>query len=241
MTMLRTRAICFDFQETLARFREGDAYDLYVEAAAEHGITLTRAQLEMPSADAWAEFATPDGPNHRQHSWTESSYVEIRAGVHARRLTAAGVDPDVAVRIGRRVDQFESQAHRYVAFDDALPALEALARAGMRFVVVSNHVWRLSEIVQTLFGSRFETTLTSAREGIRKPHPLIFERALYHLGIEPHEAEAVIMVGDSYTDDILGARRVGMRTALLDRTGEHADDEEARVLRSLTELTSMLR
>src|SRR5690606_4295167 len=136
------------------------------EAAAEHGITLERSQLFMASADAWAEFATPEGPDHREHSWTEASFIEARARVHARRLVAAGVDPDIAVRVGRRVDALESQPHRYVAYDDAIPTLESLARAGIISAIISNHVWRLGEIVFSLFGSRFEVVLTSAREGV---------------------------------------------------------------------------
>src|SRR5690606_21417521 len=118
---LRTRAVCFDFQGTLARFREGDAYDLYIEAAAEHGVALERSQLLMRSAEAWAEFATPEGPDHRRYSWTERSFIDARARVHARRLVAAGVGEKLAQSMGRRIDELESQPFRYVAFDDALP------------------------------------------------------------------------------------------------------------------------
>jgi FMN phosphatase YigB (HAD superfamily) len=34
------------------------------------------------------------------------------------------------------------------------------------------------------------------------------------------------MVGDSYEDDIEGARALGMRAILLDRDGLHPDEEE---------------
>lgn len=236
----RIRAVCFDFQDTLARFAEGDAYDLYVQAASEHGVALTRDRIKMPTEEAWAEYATADGPDHREHSWTEASFVEIRSRVHARRLVAAGVDPEIALLIGRRIDDLESQSSRYVAYDDALPALDALARAGMLLVVVSNHVWRLNEIVSRLFGSRFEGVLTSARVGVRKPHPLIFERALAHLGIEAHDAPAVLMVGDSLASDVRGAERIGMRAVLLDREGTSAAPEDVRVIRSLSQLRELV-
>jgi FMN phosphatase YigB (HAD superfamily) len=34
------------------------------------------------------------------------------------------------------------------------------------------------------------------------------------------------MVGDSYEDDIEGARALGMRAILLDREGRHSDDAD---------------
>ncbi len=43
---------------------------------------------------------------------------------------------------------------------------------------------------------------------------------LQALGVEPHETA---MVGDSYEDDIEGARALGIRAVLLDRDGRHPD------------------
>jgi FMN phosphatase YigB (HAD superfamily) len=56
----------------------------------------------------------------------------------------------------------------------------------------------------------------SLRHGHVKPHRSIFEAALAALGASPADAA---MVGDSYADDIAGARALGMRAILLDRDG----------------------
>ena len=56
---------------------------------------------------------------------------------------------------------------------------------------------------------------------IGKPEPLLFRMALERLGREPGEC---VMVGDRPDTDILGAARLGIRTALV-RTGRFAPGE----------------
>jgi len=58
-------------------------------------------------------------------------------------------------------------------------------------------------------------TVSSSDHGMMKPHPSIFEAALKALEVEPAEA---IMVGDSVSHDVEGARRLGMRAVLLSRS-----------------------
>jgi 4-nitrophenyl phosphatase len=47
---------------------------------------------------------------------------------------------------------------------------------------------------------------------IGKPEKYMFELACERLGLEPHE---VLMVGDRLDTDILGANRIGARTAMV--------------------------
>jgi len=65
-----------------------------------------------------------------------------------------------------------------------------------------------------------DVAVGSKAHGRIKPDPSIFLAALAALGVEPAEAA---MVGDSYEDDIEGARALGMHAILLDRDGRHAD------------------
>lgn len=57
----------------------------------------------------------------------------------------------------------------------------------------------------------FETIITAADAGYRKPHPFLFESALRRLGIAPDQA---VFVGDSYEDDIVPAAQLGMVAVL---------------------------
>ena len=234
MTPPRVRAVCFDFQDTLATFRVGGPYGLYVEAAAHFGVTVAEESLLMETSSAWADFQTPLGPDHSAASTNEEAFLAVRAAVHARRLCAAGVERAIAEQIGRRIDLLEADPDRYELFPDTLPALDRLAQAGVPAVILSNHIWRLPEVVRGLgLGSRVEGVLTSARVGFRKPHPNIFRAALRLTGTAPGET---LMVGDSVRDDVEGALRAGMRAVLLDRSGTHRRLEGADVIRSLMDI-----
>ena len=102
-------------------------------------------------------------------------------------------------------------------------------------IIVSNHVWRLPEIIRGLgASSRFEGVITSARVGVRKPHPGIFEAALRLAGTP---VDATIYVGDSVKHDVQGARGVGMGSILIDRESRYDPaDVDVPTIRKLTEL-----
>jgi putative hydrolase of the HAD superfamily len=72
-----------------------------------------------------------------------------------------------------------------------------------------------------------------------KPHPSIFEAALKLVGVAATES---LMVGDSFSHDIQGARRVGMRGILVQRSpGLPAPAEpNLPVISDLSDLTRYL-
>ena len=100
---------------------------------------------------------------------------------------------------------------------DAIPALEQIRQAGIRQGIISNgsddaNARRLIEKAD--LERYFDTVLTSAAFGRRKPDPSIFQAALAAFGVRPEES---VMVGDSYEADIAGARAVGMQTIWITR------------------------
>jgi HAD superfamily hydrolase (TIGR01549 family) len=107
-------------------------------------------------------------------------------------------------------------------YEDALPALEALRGHGLRIGLVSNGQRDLEEFAahHTL---EVDAMVGSKSHGRTKPHPSIFVAALEALGVAADEAA---MVGDSYEDDIEGARSLGMRAILLDRDGLHPGEQD---------------
>ncbi len=85
----------------------------------------------------------------------------------------------------------------------------------------------------------FQFILVSEEEGVWKPDPEIFERALAITGAEPSEA---VYVGDSPEHDIAGARAAGIRSIWINRRGRswpggpRPDDE----ILTLLELPNLL-
>jgi putative hydrolase of the HAD superfamily len=130
--------------------------------------------------------------------------------------------------------------HRHFSlYDDVPAALTALHARGVRLGLISN-----SNRCLASFQSHFEldglisATISSSDHGYMKPHPKIFTAALDLLQVGAAES---VMVGDSLTHDVDGARRIGMRGILLCRRGRQAPaDPEVTVIESLRELPDLI-
>lgn len=101
--------------------------------------------------------------------------------------------------------------------NEVRPALERLRTLGVPLAVVSNangtlhaHLGRLG------IAGYFSVILDSQIEGVEKPDPRIFERALQRCGAR---AETTVHVGDLYEIDVVGARAAGIEGVLLDAAG----------------------
>ncbi len=84
----------------------------------------------------------------------------------------------------------------------------------------------------------FDSIVISGKEGIGKPDSGIFERALDALGVSPDTA---VMVGDSYSRDIIGARDSGIRAIQLchPETGKNPNTGDSQVIYSLGDLLTL--
>jgi putative hydrolase of the HAD superfamily len=95
----------------------------------------------------------------------------------------------------------------------------------------------------TSFQQHFEleglitAAVSSSEHGYMKPHPSIFLAAMTLAGVQASES---MMVGDSLSHDIDGARRVGMRGVLVHRSNDPAPRTEVEIIRSMTELPALL-
>jgi FMN phosphatase YigB (HAD superfamily) len=80
--------------------------------------------------------------------------------------------------------------------------------------IVSNYYGNLLTVLKSLqLDKYFDIVVDSAIAGIRKPDPGIFSYALRKLGLDP---SGVIVVGDSYSNDIRPAKAAGCNTVWVD-------------------------
>jgi putative hydrolase of the HAD superfamily len=115
------------------------------------------------------------------------------------------------------------ERHEYFTlYEDALPVLEELRRHGIRIGLVSNSGRDIAAFVAH-HALAVDAAIVSRDFGRTKPHPSIFEAVLAQLGVAAGETA---MVGDSYEDDIEGARALGIRAFLLDRDGRHPEERD---------------
>ncbi len=103
-----------------------------------------------------------------------------------------------------------------------LPLLQAL-RSRVKIAVVTNNL--LDEQQEKLaycgLTSFVDVLVVSEEVGVAKPDPAIFQAALQRLHCAASE---VVMVGDSWPADILGATNLGVRAIWLNRHGQPCPD-----------------
>lgn len=104
---------------------------------------------------------------------------------------------------------------RFEAYPEVPGVLEELGRMGVARVVVSN--WDVSlhaVLAQTGLAALLDGAVISAQEGVAKPDPEIFARALAVAGVRAEEA---VHVGDTAEVDIAGALAAGVRAVHVER------------------------
>ncbi|MDE2999609.1 MAG: HAD family hydrolase [Gemmatimonadota bacterium] len=100
-------------------------------------------------------------------------------------------------------------------YEDVRPALAGLE--SYRTGVISNADEDHLNIALGKNNLSFRVVVSSESARAYKPAPEIFHEALRLIGSRPEET---LYVGDSQDDDIVGARRAGIRVAWLNRKGE---------------------
>ncbi|MFH1567154.1 MAG: HAD family hydrolase, partial [Gemmatimonadota bacterium] len=86
----------------------------------------------------------------------------------------------------------------------------------------------------------FQCVLLSEEVGVRKPDPRIFHQACAALGAEPGK---VVYVGDSYRNDVVGARNAGLLSCWYNPGGAAPEDPQVRPdfhIRRLDQLPGVL-
>lgn len=231
------QAVLFDAGQTLVRVNPSVGA-VYAEVAARHGVQASHTELESAFRSLWKCLrpAFPDDLGYvtsedQERAWWYALVSEVF--VTARQMDAF---------VGRFDEFFDdvfahfAQPEPWSIFEDVHPCLEALASQGIRCAVVSNWDHRLPLLLERLGLNRyFEFVLTSAEAGRRKPHPAIFERALERLTLS---ASQVAHIGDSYDEDVVGARGAGITPLLIDRRADCLHDDGH--LKRLDELLAWL-
>ncbi len=120
----------------------------------------------------------------------------------------------------------------------ALDVVRDLHEQGYLLGVVSNAEGRVARDLATAgYRACFQTVVDSHLEGVEKPDPQIFERALSRMESDPATS---IFIGDVPSIDVAGARAAGIGPILLDRHDLYPNHDVTR-LHSLKELPGLLR
>jgi HAD superfamily hydrolase (TIGR01662 family) len=178
------------------------------EALVRHGAVVTPAALAAAEPRATHELDQADvigATDDRSRGWLYFNLVLQHAGVPQD----AGTDAALA-----ELRDYHQRENLWEHVEpDVEPALAALRARGLRLVVVSNANGRLRHLFDRLALTRwFDHLLDSHEWGVEKPDPRLFQLALEQAQADPGRT---VHVGDLYHVDVMGARRAGLRDAVL--------------------------
>jgi putative hydrolase of the HAD superfamily len=136
-------------------------------------------------------------------------------------LESAGVARDAAEEAAIELAEEHARSNLWrVAMPGAAEVVAALRARGFRVGVVSNADGRAAALLAAAgLAPHLETIVDSHLEGIEKPDPEIFRRALARIDVP---AARAVYVGDIFAIDVLGARAAGLSAILIDETGGYA-------------------
>lgn len=198
------RAVLFDVGGPLDTevLHEQGIDDGIIQAFAQHGLTVSRDELDRASDAAVASFA----PNayaamawqlaHRDLPLFERVWTEFRRHDAARASHRGGIE-----------------------LREGIPELlRELNNRGIKLGLAANQPARIIAALDSHgIGQLFAHREVSEHHGYHKPDVRLFLRACDDLAVKPEEC---VMVGDRIDNDIAPARLLGMRTVLF-RTGRH--------------------
>ncbi len=214
--------VLFDLGSTLIYFSGS-----WSEVTRQGQAALVQALLQAGlSLDAPA-FATELQATLEQYfSSRDDELIEHTTGAILHSLLSKWGYPDVPVPLLHNAlrEMYQiSEAYWHVEAE-AHQALSDLRRQGYRLGLISNaaddaNVQRLIDKAE--LRPYFDVILTSAAQGIRKPHPRIFYAALETWQTLPAQA---IMVGDTLSADIQGAKNLGIFSVWVTRRAAQPND-----------------
>ena len=206
------RAILFDAGNTLIRMD----YAAIAGELGRHGVVVTPEAVQRAEWTARVRldtelFAPVNAVSTESRDTTAryTQYLLEGAGVH---------DPAIHERMMTWRRGYNMPVGLWtVPEPEARAALALVREAGRVAGVVSNSNGTIRGILEAMDLARYlDFVLDSQEEGIEKPDPRFFARALERAGVGPDEAA---YIGDLYSIDVIGARRAGIRAVLMDPGG----------------------
>ncbi|HSS20778.1 MAG TPA: HAD-IA family hydrolase [Pyrinomonadaceae bacterium] len=212
-TLENTRAILFDFGDTLASLSPTKE-ELFIQAAASLGVELSLPVVRR--AYQIVDF------HNKYSSVNVKDRADFYRSYNEQLCEAIGISSHFDDLQPRLVEHFKEHKS-WQLFEDVLPVLSLIQQKGIPLGLVANWDRDLPELTERLGIKQYFATIVSSQEaGVEKPDPAIFESALRKLSL-PVGNDRVLYVGNEYRADVMGARSAGLTPILIDRTELYAN------------------
>jgi HAD superfamily hydrolase (TIGR01549 family) len=203
------RCLVFDLWNTLVRSEGGSPFQ------------QVRALLTEDQRAAYPDLVR-DGMRH-DHASAQAFLAAWR-----ERL---GLTPDQEAAMVRAFDTADAEAK---LFPETLAALDQSRELGRLALLSNTQRFDVGLLARLGLDPYFRVKGLSAELGALKPEPEIFERMQQKLGLFPGN---LVMVGDSWTDDVEGALAAGWTAIWVNRSGAPRPDHDPEA--ELVEVSSL--
>ena len=217
MMMCELKAVLFDLDDTL--------YD-HLHSAKTGLLALGKrypVMLEIPIRELEDRYSHALETVHKRLLIGELNQQQARTRRMQQLFESFGIQvpDDQAYAEYRQFRRDYDTACRCVSGAEWL--LNRLQEIGLRLAVVTNNLVseQFPKLQQLGIQDYFDVVTVSEEVGVAKPALRIFEVTLDRLGVA---ASQVVMVGDSLSSDVAGARLAGIRTVWLNRRPESTRD-----------------
>lgn len=218
------QVIFLDAMGTLFGIR-GSVGTIYSAIAAEYGVQVDAGSIDRAFYNSFKQIsplAFQSVETEKKLAQLEFFWWEKVVQSTFTKLGKLSEFTDFSAFFSELYAHFATQKPWYV-YPDVIPSLENWQHQRIQLGVISNFDTRLYKVLELLDLDRFFSSITiSAEAGAAKPSPNIFRIAL-----EKHDciSRQAWHIGDSFTEDYEGAKKVGIRAFWLDRSGKSVKKE----------------
>lgn len=207
-------AVTFDVTGTL--IYAPNAAEIYSSILAKHGVEASQADIARLIQVVWTELACRAESFRDRFSAASGGAAGWWRGFVERLCLHLGYDHVSRFATAELYHRF-SLPESWSLYPETETSLRLLQERGLCLGIIANWDPRLPPLLAGLgLLHFFDVVVTSSECGVEKPHPKIFRSCLTALDILPSQC---LHCGDRMIEDVEGARAVGMRAVLIDRSG----------------------
>ena len=179
--------------------------------------------------DAYGTLCHITSRVHPYRMLSESCSVPIPVLRHALMTNPGGLEflaekfEIGTIELRKVNDLIQQEINSVRLFPEVTNTLHTLKMQGFKLAILSNLACPYAQPIQEHFSTIVDLLIFSFEVGAIKPHPRIFQILCEKLAIAPYLA---VMVGDSLSSDIQGARDFGIHAIHLDRSIERKEEEK---------------
>src|SRR5581483_116361 len=169
-TWTSVRAVFFDIGGTLA-YPHPSFNGLIAQTCQQHGLAVTEEDACHVEPAVWQHIGRRADAG-RGFSLTDEDSQRFWLWVYRTYLTELGHAAAAETELPRILWQTFVRSESYRLYDDVVPTLDRLRRAGYILGVISNwEAWLERLLIDLSIRDYFHVTVVSGRAGIEKPHP----------------------------------------------------------------------